>query len=344
MKQKTKKIIMFVACIFVLIIDLSYAVNLFSGNIDLESYNIDISISNHSQAIFLSICAITNFILLFFIYKDPLQNKKRIILLSILQILLGNIFNIVTGILCIILVSNKTEDVEVPVKEKKPLPELEDITQHKWYVYFSIFVFLFIICYTPIANFLPEPNSRFTALLYIAILYIMQISFLIIPMWNELKRDTKIFIKNFKTYLSNMLPRFGIIFIAYLFANLSLVSLVGNISTNQSIINSWPLYVSAPIAIIIAPLTEELMFRGFMKKFIKNDTLFLILSSLIFGGLHVTVANSLFQVLFIIPYSILGFAFALNYVKTKNIASNIFLHASWNSIAIIALVISNIVF
>lgn len=343
MKLKTKKIIMLVSCILVLLLDLSYAFNIFSGNIDLESFNTDISISNTSQAIFLSICAITNFILLFFIYKNPIENKKRIILLSILQILLGNIFNIVVGILCIILVCNKTKDVEIPVKEKKPLPEIENITKHKWYVYFSIFVFLFIICYTPFTNLLPSPTSRFTALLYIALLYIVQITFLIVPIWNELKRDTILFIKNFKIYISNMLPRFGIIFLAYLFANLSLVSLIGNISTNQSIINSWPLYVSAPIAIIIAPLTEELMFRGFMKKFIKNDIVFLILSSLIFGGLHVTVASSIPQLLFIIPYSILGFAFSLNYVKTRNIASNIFLHASWNAIAIIALIISNIV-
>lgn len=343
MKFKTKKIIMLISCILVLLLDLSYAFNLFSGNIDLESINTDISISNTSQAIFLSICGITNFILLFFIYKNPIENKKRIILLSILQILLGNIFNIVVGILCITLVCTKTKDVEVPEKVKKPLPELEDITKHKWYVYFSIFVFLFIICYTPFTNVLPEPTSKYIALFYIVALYIIQIILLIFPMWNELKRDTVLFIKNFKTYISNMLPRFGIIFIAYFFANLSLISLVGNISTNQSIINSWPLYVSAPIAIIIAPLTEELMFRGFMKKFIKNDIVFLILSSLIFGGLHVTVASSIPQLLFIIPYSILGFAFALNYVKTRNIASNIFLHAAWNSIAIIALIISNIV-
>jgi len=67
-----------------------------------------------------------------------------------------------------------------------------------------------------------------------------------------------------------------------------------------------------------------------------------MLFSLIFGGLHVLSADSLKQVLFIIPYSVLGFAFSLNYVKTKNIASNIFLHCAWNTIAVILSVLTNI--
>ena len=343
MKHKTKKIIMLTLCITVLILDLAYAVNLFLGNINLEDYTNNPYFSSNLQSIFLSICAITNILLVFFIYKDFLKNKKSIILLSILQILLGNIFNIANGIACIVLVSNKTKDVDVPKKEKKQLPELENITKYKWFVYFLIFVFLFIILYTPFLDIFIEPTDKLTALLYVIILYFLQILLLIAPMWNELKRDTTIFIKNFKTYISNMLPRFGYIFVVYLLANFLLVSFVGNIPTNQSIINSWPLYISIPLAIIIAPLTEELMFRGFMKKFIKNDTLFLILSSLIFGGLHIITADSTSQIFFIIPYSILGFAFALNYVKTKNIASNIFLHASWNSIAIIVLIISKII-
>ena len=84
------------------------------------------------------------------------------------------------------------------------------------------------------------------------------------------------------------------------------------------------------------------MFRGFIRKFIKNDILFIILSSLIFGGLHVLSADSVLQLLYIIPYSVLGLAFSLNYVKTKNIASNIFLHCSWNTIALILATLSTI--
>ena len=132
-----------------------------------------------------------------------------------------------------------------------------------------------------------------------------------------------------------MLPRFGIILIGYFISNISVLLLAGNIPNNQQTLLSMPFYLTAFLAIIVGPLTEELMFRGFIKKFIKNDVLFVIVSSLIFGGLHVLSANNLQQFLYIIPYSILGFAFSLNYVKTKNIASNIFLHSAWTTIATI---------
>ena len=139
-----------------------------------------------------------------------------------------------------------------------------------------------------------------------------------------------------------MLPRFGIILIGYFISSLSVLILAGNISNNQALLSKWPIYITAFLAIIIAPLIEELMFRGFIKKFIKNDILFVIISSLVFGGLHVTSADSLQQVLYIIPYSVLGLAFSLNYVKTKNIASNIFLHSAWNTIATIFLALLNL--
>ena len=139
-----------------------------------------------------------------------------------------------------------------------------------------------------------------------------------------------------------MLPRFGIILIGYFISSLSVLILAGNISNNQALLSKWPIYITAFLAIIIAPLIEELMFRGFIKKFIKNDILFVIISSLVFGALHVTSADSLQQILYIIPYSVLGLAFSLNYVKTKNIASNIFLHSAWNTIATIFLALLNL--
>ena len=320
MKSKTKKILMLISTILIFIIDLSYALNIYLGIIDLESYSD--TLSNKSQTILLSLCAFVNLISIICISRNLFANKKKIIILNIIQVLLGNIFNIIFGIFNIIIISIKTTDIDEAKSVRKELPVLEDITKYKWYVYFSVFLFLFIICYTPIISLLPLPNSQAIKISIIVLLYVIQIISLLIPMHSELKRDFIVFKNNFKTYISKMLPGFGIILIAYIISNLSLINIVNNISTNQSIINRWPIYISAFVAIIIAPLTEELMFRGFMKKFLNNNTIFLIASSLIFGALHITVADSLSQLLYIIPYTILGFAFSLNYIKTKNIASN----------------------
>ena len=341
MKLKTKKTLILLLTIIVLLIDLSYAICLYTGIVNLESSENSL-ITNNSQALFLTICGVVNLISILFIIKDILKHKKAIITLNIIQLLFGNLFNIISGVITIVLLSMKTKDIEDVKKEKKELPVLEEINEHNRLLYFLIFVFLFIICYTPATDLLPIPNTKISAIITVSLLYIIQICSLVIPMLKELERDFVAFKNNFKIYTSNMLPRFGIIFIVYAISSLALVSFVGNISTNQEIISQWPIYISAFLAIIIAPLTEELMFRGFMKKFIKNDILFIILSSLIFGGLHIMQSENLSQILFIIPYSILGFAFSLNYVKTKNIASNIFLHSVWNSIAIIAMIITKL--
>lgn len=342
MNLKNKKKIILILTIIVLIIDLVYSLCIFTGIVNLETSENSI-VTNNSQALFLAICGLINIISIPFISKNTLKNKKIIITLNLVQLFLGNLFNILSGIINITLISTKTKDIEEIKKEKKELPSLEEIKQYNSWLYFIIFALLFIICYTPATNLLPIPNTKIAVIITMSLLYIIQIVSLVLPMIKELKRDFIAFKNNFKTYILNMLPRFGIILIVYAISNFLLVSFVGNISTNQSIIYQWPIYISAFIAIIIAPLTEELMFRGFMKKFIKNDTLFIILSSLIFGGLHVTSADSISQILFIIPYSILGFAFSLNYVKTKNIVSNIFLHGAWNSIAIIAMIITKLI-
>lgn len=122
MKLKTKKILMLISTTLVFIIDLIYAFSIYSGIISLESFSSDISISNNSQVIFLGICALLNLVSIFLIFKNLLLHKKKLIVLNIIQFLFGNIFNIVSGIFNIILLSIKTKDIEQANKAKKELP------------------------------------------------------------------------------------------------------------------------------------------------------------------------------------------------------------------------------
>ena len=340
MKQNSKKIILLISTILSLIVSIYYIVAISAGIIELSVIGDVTQISNTTQISILVICSIVNILSLVFISKDIIKHKKKIIWLNIIQLLLGTMINIISAIINIIIVSSFEKSIKT--KDKKQLPNLENISKYKWYVYLTIFILLFTICYTPIINLIPIPNTKIMAIVTIALLYIIQIIFLTVPMYNELKRDFTVFKNNFKLYMSDMLPRFGVIIIVYLFSNVSVLIWAGNIPNNQQTLINMPLYITALLAIIVAPLTEELMFRGFIKKFIKNDIIFIIISSLIFGGLHVVSANSIQQFLYIIPYSILGFAFSLNYVKTRNIASNIFLHCMWNTLAIIVVILAAI--
>ena len=68
--------------------------------------------------------------------------------------------------------------------------------------------------------------------------------------------------------------------------------------------------------------------------------IYILLSALIFGYLHVTNSNSLYDFLYIIPYGALGAAFAYINVKTDNVYSSILVHFVHNSILTIFSIIS----
>ena len=107
-----------------------------------------------------------------------------------------------------------------------------------------------------------------------------------------------------------------------------------NEEVNRQILLSSP--ISSIISLVlIAPIIEELITRKTLKDVFKNQYVFIIISGLIFGSLHLLVASSLIELLYIIPYSMLGCAFAKIYYKTDNIWSNITFHSLHNFLAII---------
>ena len=83
----------------------------------------------------------------------------------------------------------------------------------------------------------------------------------------------------------------------------------------------------------LGPMVEELVFRKTFRDAIKNKWLFIIISGLIFGGMHVVGSyTTITDLLFIIPYSCLGFAFAAAYYNTDTIFTSITLHMIHNTI------------
>ena len=99
----------------------------------------------------------------------------------------------------------------------------------------------------------------------------------------------------------------------------------------QDIIHSTS-YMSLLTIGILAPIIEEIVFRKSFRDIFSKSWLFILASGLIFGALHVVIDfNSLWDFLYIIPYSSLGIAFAIAYVKTDNIYTSIFMHMFHNT-------------
>lgn len=91
-----------------------------------------------------------------------------------------------------------------------------------------------------------------------------------------------------------------------------------------------------PILMVInagftAPIIEEITFRKVFRDNIKNNLLFILISGIFFGFLHVYQAEGFGQFLYILPYSSLGIAFAIMYQKTNTVFTSITMHMFHNT-------------
>ncbi len=148
--------------------------------------------------------------------------------------------------------------------------------------------------------------------------------------------------KHFKEYMSN--PKYYLRnYIKYWFINLGLMYLCNfiiifitkDIAQNEQSIRT--LFETNPIttfilAGLIAPILEELVFRLSIYKIIgKQKYIFIILSGLIFGSMHIIGLSPTWKDwLYIIPYSLPGCIFAYTLVKSDNICVPISLHMIHN--------------
>ena len=164
--------------------------------------------------------------------------------------------------------------------------------------------------------------------------------FSILIWWNldKLKEDFKKFTKDIFGNLETSFKYYILGFISMVVSNLILIfitngSIAGNEEAVRDMIDKVPLYMAFS-TILYAPFTEEIIFRKCIKDVIKNKWLYILLSGFIFGGMHIIgSAKTFVDVLFIIPYSSLGLAFAYTYYKTDNIFNTISMHLIHNTFA-----------
>ncbi|MDO4963178.1 MAG: type II CAAX endopeptidase family protein [bacterium] len=156
----------------------------------------------------------------------------------------------------------------------------------------------------------------------------------------------KDFKQNFGKYIEKYIKYWLLALILMIISNSIITNFTTeNVAQNQQsiidLIKIFPIYSIISI-VLIAPLTEELIFRLSIKKIFKNsDILFIIFSGIIFGSLHViTTLQNTSDLLFIIPYSIPGFIFAYCYTKSKNIFTTITLHSIHNTFMLIIQIIA----
>lgn len=127
-------------------------------------------------------------------------------------------------------------------------------------------------------------------------------------------------------------------FIMYM-SNLIISLIQSGLPANEEIIREQfqisPIYIFIS-AVIFAPILEELIFRQSFRNLFQNKWLFIIISGLVFGGMHVFNSSSLtfIDLLYIIPYSAPGMAFAYMLYETDNIFVSMGFHMLHNGIMV----------
>ena len=282
------------------------------------------------------------FILIFAIKKTLLKQKGLIITFSILTFLFAeNIFVQLFGIISFILIlcSKRKCPEDFPNKEKKQMPKLSLKESNLKDIIYGILVL--IVYFSKLVWYRFLPNNVTVELIVDILFDIIMVLLCIIVFYKELVDNFKILINNFKPYIKFIISRLGIAYLfLFIFSIISILLTRKATSVNQELLESEPFYYLIPMAVIYAPLVEEILFRGIFRRLIKNNALFILISGLVFGLLHTIGEASMVNIFVMaIPYVWLGCYLSYIYVKTNNIFSNIISHAIINSVAVVFMIL-----
>lgn len=285
------------------------------------------------------VCIIVNAIILVLAFGGYIEKKKGfIIFLSIICIVLGSttISTILAVINFVILLSIKKNNGHDVKKDDKNVPIIEEkkySCKELWsaflifFVYFSQFIW---------GNLIPKGNT-FVSTLIAVCFYALMLILVIILFNNKIIDDFKLLKCNFSAYFEYDLPKYGLMLISFIVVNFLCILFTKNAtSVNQEMVEKLPKLLLFILSVLWAPIVEEVVFRGTIRRFIKSNWLFIILSSLVFGFMHAVNETSTFNVIMtILPYGILGGYLAYIYTKTGNIVNNMMIHSIWNLFAFI---------
>lgn len=195
-------------------------------------------------------------------------------------------------------------------------------------------LFIYLIEYLKIDYINLSINYKIL-LMILCDLLLMLILYLIFH--KDINNDIKDYKNNFQSYFSFGL-RWWMIGITIMFiSNLVISYFVPSGATNEILveqaINKLPWYMFFS-SVIYAPFVEEIVFRKNVREMFPNDFIYVLISSLLFGFIHIISATTKLELLFIVPYGALGAIFAYIYTKTKNIFVPITFHMIHNFIIV----------
>ncbi len=150
------------------------------------------------------------------------------------------------------------------------------------------------------------------------------------------------FKKNYKKHLSKGFKVYIICLFFMYISNILIYYLTKSLATNETMNRtsvSQNLVLSIIDMCILAPFYEETLSRLSFKNLFSNKWTFSIITGLVFGSMHLLVAESLIECLYLIPYSTMGFSLGYMFYDTNNIFTSMSFHFLNNFVSILLLVL-----
>lgn len=219
-----------------------------------------------------------------------------------------------------------------------------DKERKKKIIIFVIYLCIFII--SPIMAFVMvmcgvDKEHGMVVALYGDFISILFMFLLIVYMFKEsILKELRNAINEIKKTRDNI---FVLIVNILVFGTMSICSMLwlkecGVISINQSAIMEYRNInrsLAFVIAVILAPIVEEAVFRGILFNKLRKHFFILahIISAFAFGLIHCIwqiAGGGIDQMLIIIPYFIIGIGISVTYERTHNITYACMFHIIWN--------------
>ena len=220
------------------------------------------------------------------------------------------------------------------------------LDQHKnrWNYLFKglgiIFLYFFVSIFKSVPFTLLHINtddiSDFVKIAYNIILELLIIFIIYTIYYKEIKAAIKDIKENHSTYFKKYFSVYLLGVIVMMLSNVLINRYGGGLSENEITVRNefaiHPIYTFVS-AVFLAPIVEESVFRMGIKSIVENKFVYILLSGLIFGSLHLMnmEINGLFP-LYLLAYCSEGFAFAYMVSKTNNVLVPMGFHFMHNGI------------
>lgn len=216
------------------------------------------------------------------------------------------------------------------------------IRKNKNYIILIVVITLFfmssIFRLIPILLFDITPDASPTTKALISLFSNFLVFLLLIIIYRKtLVRDIKEFKNNFTNLMEPGIKYWLTGLFIMMVSNIIIsIILSGQLANNEqnvrNMLQTTP-FITFFMTSILAPVTEELVFRKSFRDVIHNKWIYVLTSGIVFGGLHVILSlNSSIELVYLIPYCSLGIAFSYMYYETKNIMVPITIHMFHNAV------------